>query len=142
MTTEEEGNKARIVNSEDRYKSADKIPSKDRKSMLGTAATFGGVGALTGWAAAGKRGGKYGLGAGVLMGGLTAMGNKKAEKRRRRTAIEAYRLGHIEGALSGEKTAADFMKKRQSKSNRYMKSMKRKKYANKGFGGSTRGKKI
>ena len=43
---------------------------------------------------------------------------------------------------SSEKTASDYMRTKQSKSNRFMRSTTRRKYINKGFGGSTRRKKI
>ena len=132
-----------IVSSKDRYKDIDKIPDKDRASMIGGAATVGGVGALTGWAAAGKRGGKFGLGAGAILGALNAGMRNRAEKKRRRSVVDAYSMGRIHGAISSqEKTASDYMRQKQSKSTRFMKSTTRRKYVNKGFGGSTRRKKI
>ena len=43
---------------------------------------------------------------------------------------------------SSEKTAGEFVRRKQSKSVRFSKSISRKRYANKGFGGSVRRKKL
>ena len=51
-------------------------------------------------------------------------------------------MSAIVSESTSEKTAADYMRTKQSKSNRFMKSTTRRKYVSKGFGGSTRRKKI
>lgn len=134
-----------------------------RKIGYGTGALAGAVAGATAGGAWKKslKGAAIGAGAGALYGLAKIKGRKDSNKKNKRFAAAGYMVGkkteraRISKAISdmrarreaskpalGEKTASDFLRGRQSKSQRFKKSMARGKYANKGFGGSTRKKKM
>ena len=148
-----------------------KDPSKYDK-MTGQRKISYRTGALAGAAAGGAAGGAWkksikgaviGAGAGALYGLAKVKGRNDSNKRNKRFAAAGYMVGKraerarlvkaLEsakartnntelGKTASEKTASDYMRTKQSKSARFSKSMSRGKYASKGFGGSTRRKKI
>ncbi len=116
----------------------------------------------------GLTGAAIGAGAGALYGLTKIKGRNDSNKKVKRFAAAGYMAGKkverarlikaletardkaaaskpkkIEKTASAsEKTASDYLRAKQSKSKRFTKQMSRRKYFNKGFGGSTRRKKI